>query len=59
MMGERDLIGGALLNGSVVETYPACTETLLTAGWEFVGYSYTERALPFENDEAEAIERSL
>ncbi|MEE4117492.1 MAG: polysaccharide deacetylase family protein [Paracoccaceae bacterium] len=59
MMGERGLIGGALLNASVVETYPACAEALLEAGWEFVGHGYTQRALSFEDDEAEVIGRSL
>ena len=59
MMGERGLTGGALLNASVVETYPACAEALLEAGWEVVGHGYTQRALSFEDDEAEVIGRSL
>ncbi len=59
MMAERGLVGGALLNASVVETYPQVAEALLEAGWEFVGHGFTQRALSFEADEAEVIGRSL
>lgn len=59
MMRERGLVGGALLNASVVETYPACADLLLDAGWEFVGHGDVQRPLPLEEDEAPVIARSL
>lgn len=59
MMRERGLKGGALLNASIVETYPQLAEALLTDGWEFVGHGYTQRALSFEGDEEAVIAQSL
>ena len=59
MMSERGLAGGAIINASVIETYPSCAEALLEAGWEFVGHGYKQRALPLEDDEADVIRSSL
>ena len=59
MMRDRGLTGGALLNASIVETYPQLAEALLTDGWEFVGHGYTQRALSHEEDEEAVITRSL
>jgi peptidoglycan/xylan/chitin deacetylase (PgdA/CDA1 family) len=59
MMRDRGLVGGALLNASIVETYPACADLLIGAGWEVVGHGDIQRPLPFEDDETAVIARSL
>ncbi|WP_296644906.1 polysaccharide deacetylase family protein [Roseinatronobacter sp.] len=59
MMRARGLTGGALLNASVVQTYPQLAELLLADGWEFVGHGLTQRALSLEPDEEAIIAQSL
>lgn len=59
MMRDRGLTGGALLNASVVNTYPQLAEALLQDGWEFVGHGMTQRALSHEADEEAVIAESL
>lgn len=59
MMRARGLKGGALLNASIVQTYPQLAEQLLADGWEFVGHGLTQRALSQENDEEAIIAESL
>jgi len=58
-MRARGLTGGALLNASVVQTYPQLAEKLLEDGWEFVGHGLTQRALSHEADEEAVIAESL
>lgn len=59
MMRVRGLTGGALLNASVVQTYPQLADLLLADGWEFVGHGLTQRALSHEADENAIIAESL
>lgn len=59
IMADRGLVGGALLNASVVKTYPQCADALLEAGWEFVGHGMIQRALSHETDENAVIAQSL
>jgi peptidoglycan/xylan/chitin deacetylase (PgdA/CDA1 family) len=59
MLADRDLPASTSINAGVVEAYPACSEAMLDAGWEFIGHGIHQRAVQGDDDEAALIERAL
>jgi len=47
------------LNASICNSYPLIVEKSLESGWEIIGHSFTQRALPLEKDERETIRRTI
>jgi peptidoglycan/xylan/chitin deacetylase (PgdA/CDA1 family) len=47
------------LNSEVIARYPRLAETMLAAGWEFVGHGVQQRLLNREKDEEAVIEKAL
>lgn len=47
------------LNASVCNSYPIIVDKSLESGWEIIGHSFTQRALPLEKDERETIRRTI
>jgi hypothetical protein len=56
---SRGLPASTTINASVIDTYPRAAETMLEAGWEFMGHGWTQKALPREPDEVATIDRCL
>jgi hypothetical protein len=56
---ERRLPASTTINASVIDVYPRVAETMLEAGWEFMGHGWTQKALQSEPDEVATIERCL
>lgn len=52
---SRDIPVSASINASVIDIYPRLAETVLKAGWEFIGHGMHQRALGEETDEASLI----
>lgn len=59
LIGERGIKASTFMNASCADVYATCAEAMLKAGWEFVGHSWVQRSLQFEEDEAGVIGRSL
>jgi len=47
------------LNSEVIAQYPRLAETMLEAGWEFIGHGVLQRLLNREKDEEAVIEKAL
>ncbi len=56
---RRGLPASTTINASVIDVYPRAAETMLEAGWEFMGHGWTQKALQNEPDEAGTIDRCL
>lgn len=52
IFGERDIKANAFLNLEVIRSYPNLAESILRAGWEFVGHGVQQEALSEENEAA-------
>ena len=58
-IGDRGLPACTSINAGVVEAYPACAETMLAAGWEFIGHGLHQRSMQGEDEEAELIHEAI
>ncbi len=58
-LGDRNILATAAMNASIIDVYPQCAEAVLNAGWEFMGHGFFQRALQFETEEAEVLDRTL
>ena len=47
------------LNSTVIDQYPSVADSMLKAGWEFIGHGYIQRLLHKEEDERGTIKRAL
>lgn len=56
---ERGLPASTSFNASVIDAYPEAAETMLKAGWEFIGHGMHQKSLNHGGDERVAIEQSL
>ena len=56
---ERKLPASTTINASVIDVYPRVAESMLEAGWEFMGHGWTQKALQNEPDEMAVIDRCL
>ena len=56
---RRGLPASTTINASVIDVYPRIAEAMLTAGWEFMGHGWTQKALQSEPDETAVIQRCL
>ena len=56
---QRGLPASTTINASVIDVYPRVAETMLSAGWEFMGHGWTQKALQSEPDEDAVIDKCL
>ena len=56
---RRGLPASTTINASVIDVYPRVAESMLDAGWEFMGHGWTQKALQNEPDEGAGIDRCM
>jgi allantoinase len=56
---RRKLPASTTINASVIDVYPQVAQSMLEAGWEFMGHGWTQKALQNEPDEIVVIDRCL
>jgi Polysaccharide deacetylase len=58
-LARRKLPASTTINASVIDVYPRVAQSMLEAGWEFMGHGRTQKALQSEPDETAVIDRCL
>jgi allantoinase len=56
---ERGLPVTCALNAGVIEAYPRLAESILAAGWEFMGHGLHQRSIQSETSESELLHKAL
>lgn len=59
MFAARGLPASTSINAGVIDSYPACAEAMLEAGWEFIGHGLHQKSIQGEADEAGLIQAAL
>jgi allantoinase len=59
LLARRGLPANAMVNSAVIDEHPRVAETMLEAGWEFIGHGVRQRSLASEPDERAVIVESL
>lgn len=59
VFSRRGLAVSAAMNSSVIDVYPSVAESILRAGWDFMGHGVIQRSLEHEDDEVAVIRESL
>jgi allantoinase len=56
---QRGLAVTAAMNASVIDVYPSLAESVLHAGWQFMGHGVIQQSLHHEPDQVAVIRESL
>jgi allantoinase len=56
---ERGLTASTSFNASVIGAYPRAAESMLEAGWEFIGHGVHQKALNHDGAEEDVVRTSL
>jgi peptidoglycan/xylan/chitin deacetylase (PgdA/CDA1 family) len=59
LLARRGLPANAMVNSAVIDEHPRVAETMLEAGWEFIGHGVRQRSLASEPDERAVIVEAL
>lgn len=59
LFAERGIPVTAAMNAAVIDVYPSVAESILSAGWQFMGHGLIQRSLEHEENEVAVIDASL
>ena len=59
LISERDIAATTFMNGQCADVYASAAEAMLKADLEFVGHSWIQKSLQFEDDEAAVIAKTV
>ena len=58
-LARRKLPASTTINASVIDVYPRVAQSMLEAGWEFMGHAYDQLPIHKNDDQAAMINRSM
>lgn len=59
LLAERRIAASANINASAIDAYPEAAESMLNAGWEFIGHGMHQKSLSAVASEREVIEAAM
>ncbi len=59
LFADRGVPASTSINAGVIDAYPQCAETMLEAGWEFIGHGMHQKSRQAEDAEGELSQAAL